>query len=216
MLAPDPSKVPIVSRQLPAASELGPAFKRYKFTEEGVSPMSIPGMDKGYYVAEGLEHTETGYPAASNYQNHVNMAQKRYKKFHAVEAIANDLVRYYGVKKPEIGVIGWGSSEGVIREAVQMAVDKGYSVGALHPKILYPLPLAQLTEFIQGAKAVIVPELNMTGQFATLLRKRFALDFVQLNKADGLPFMPKDIFDKIEEVAKNGVHPHHRTHATKL
>ena len=50
---------------------------------------------------------------------------------------------------------------------------------------------------------MIVPELNYTGQFATLLRKRFVRDFIQMNKVIGLPFTPKEIFDKIEEVALN-------------
>ena len=214
---PDAEKVPVVSRRLPTAEELkAKPFKRYQVTAEGVAPMPIPGMDGGYYIAEGLEHDETGYPAASNYDNHLRMSQKRYAKFHAVEVISNDLVRRYGVEPPEIGIIGWGSSEGVIREAVQLAVDKGYSVAALHPKILYPLPLAKLTEFLTGTKAVIIPELNFTGQFATLLRKRFALDFIQLNKAIGLPFTPKDILDKIEEVAAHVSRSRPRAYAANV
>ncbi len=212
---PDPSKVVVVDRRKPQPDELA-AYKRYRFTPDHVSPMSIPGMAGGGYVAEGLEHDEIGYPAASNHENHLRLTQKRYGKFKAVEAIANELVRTYGAPHPEIGIIGWGATEGVIREAVQMALDKGYSVGALHPKILYPQPLAKLGEFIEGTKAVIIPEVNYTGQFATALRKRFAYDFVQLNKCVGLPFTPKEIFDKIEEVAGH-VHGGRRaSFATKL
>ena len=213
---PDPSKVPIIERRMPKPNELI-GYKRYRFTPDHVSPMSIPGMEGGGYVAEGLEHDEVGYPAASDHENHLRLTQKRYGKFQAVEAIANDLVQIYGNPHPEIGIIGWGSTEGVIREAVQMAQEKGYSVGALHPKILYPQPLAKLAEFIKGTKAVIIPEVNYTGQFATALRKRFAYDFVQLNKCIGLPFTPKEIFDKIEEVAAN-VHGSRRAaaFATKL
>ncbi len=84
-----------------------------------------------------------------------------------------------------------------------MAKRAGYSVGALHPKIVYPQPLERVRQFMEKAKAIIIPEVNFTGQFATLLRKRFAYDFVQLNKCVGLPFTPKEIYDKIEEVAKN-------------
>ena len=211
---PDPSKISIVERRTPTPEQLV-HYKRYAFTPDHISPMAIPGMEGGGYVAEGLEHDEIGYPAASNHEMHLKTTQKRYGKFHEVEAIANDLVRIYGNPHPEIGVIGWGSSEGAIREAVQMAQDKGYSVGALHPKILYPQPLAKLKEFIEGTKAVIIPEVNFTGQFATLLRKRFAYDFIQLNKCIGLPFTPKEIFDKIEEVATN-VHGHRRDYAAKL
>ena len=132
-----------------------------------------------------------------------------------MEPIANELVRTYGDPRPEIGIIGWGSTEGVIREAVQMALDKGHSVGALHPKVLYPQPLAKLRAFLEGTKAVIMPEVNFSGQFATLLRKRFAYDFVQLNKCTGLPFTPREIFDKIEEVALH-VHRNHGAHTAKL
>ncbi len=211
---PDPTKVPVIERRKPQGQELV-NYKRYRFTPENVSPMSVPGMEGGGYVAEGLEHDEGGYPAASNHEMHLRSTQKRYGKFHSVEELSNDLVRLYGEEHPEIGIIGWGSTEGVIREAVQMALDKGYSVGALHPKILYPQPLAKLKSFIDGTKAIIIPELNYTGQFATALRKRFAYDFIQLNKCIGLPFTPKEIFDKIEEVAAN-VHSRPRAHAAKL
>ena len=213
---PDITAVPVVGRRLPTPEELKD-YKRYKLLpNHPISPMSVPGMDGGHYVAEGLEHTETGYPAASNHENHFLMTQKRYQKFHEVAHISDELVRQYGVERPEIGIIGWGSSEGVIREAVQMAVDKGYSVGALHPKILYPLPLKRLTEFMNGAKAIIIPELNFTGQFATLLRKRFVRDFIQLNKSIGLPFTPKEIFDKVEEVAANVHHSPTRAHTASV
>lgn len=200
---PDLARVPVIERRKPTPEELKTDYRRYKFTQDNISPMSVPGMDGGGYVAEGLEHDEGGYPAASNHENHLRSTRKRYGKFHLVEAVANEMVRIHGEPHPEIGIIGWGSTEGVIREAVQMAQDKGYSVGALHPKILYPQPLAKLNEFIEGTKAVIIPEVNFTGQFATLLRKRFAYDFIQLNKCIGLPFSPKEIYDKIVEVAEH-------------
>ncbi|MBI4342568.1 MAG: 2-oxoacid:acceptor oxidoreductase subunit alpha [Candidatus Omnitrophica bacterium] len=208
------AKVPVVNRRTPTAQELV-GYKRYRFTPDSISPMAMPGMEGGGYIAEGLEHDEGGYPAASNHEMHLRSTKKRYAKWAAVEPVANELVRIYGEPHPEIGIIGWGSSEGVIREAVQLAQAKGYSVGALHPKILYPAPLAKLKEFIDGTKAVIVAEVNYTGQFATALRKRFAYDFIQLNKCVGLPFTPKEIVDKIEEVAAH-VRSGHRDLAAKL
>ena len=211
---PDPSRVPIVNRRVPDEEEIKD-YKRYRFTPNNISPMAIPGTAGGGYVAEGLEHDEVGYPAASSHGNHLRLTRKRYGKFQAVETLANKLVKLYGDENPDIGIIGWGSTEGVIREAVQIAQEKGYSVGALHPKIIYPQPLAKLSKFIHSCKTVIVPEVNFTGQFATLLRKRFAYDFVQLNKCIGLPFTPKEIFNKIEEVAAD-VHAGQRTHAQRL
>ena len=212
---PDIMRVPIIERLKPVEGQMG-GYKRYQFTANHVSPMSIPGMEGGGYVAEGLEHDEVGYPAASDHENHLRSTKKRYGKFQQVEAIANDLARTYGEPKPEVGIIGWGSTEGVIREAVQMACDKGYSVGALHPKILYPQPLKKLSEFISGCKAIIIPEVNYSGQFATALRKRFTYDFIQFNKCIGLPFTPKEIFDKIEEVVANVRANGRTTHATRV
>lgn len=199
---PDPKQVPVVNRRQPEDGELTD-YLRYRFTPDHISAMAIPGIHETGYVATGLEHDESGYPAASNHSNHLAMTRKRYGKFHEVEVMANAMVKIYGEEQPEIGIIGWGSTEGVIREAVNMAKNAGYSVGALHPKIVYPQPLERVRKFMEKAKAVIIPEVNFTGQFATLLRKRFAYDFVQLNKCVGLPFTPKEIFDKIEEVAKN-------------
>ena len=212
---PDPSKVPVINRRTPTPEELK-QYKRYSFTSTHISPMAIPGVHEVGYVATGLEHDEIGYPAASDHLNHLAMTRKRYGKFHQVEAIANELTRQYGEEHPEIAIIGWGSTEGVIREAVQLALEAGYSVGALHPKIVYPQPLARLRAFLEGAKAVIIPEVNFTGQFATLLRKRFAVDFIQLNKCIGLPFTPQEIVDKIEEVARHVNSRRREVHAAKL
>ena len=194
--------MPVVDRRKPTEEELK-NYKRYRLLEGGISPMAVPGMAGGGYVAEGLEHDERGYPAASNHSNHLEMTKKRYQKFEAVEEMANEVVRMFGDPKPEVGIIGWVSTEGVIREAVDMALREGYSVGALHPSIIYPQPLEKLKVFIRGCKSVIIPEVNYTGQFANLLRKRFAYNFVQLNKCTGLPFTPREIFEKIKEVVEH-------------
>ena len=84
-----------------------------------------------------------------------------------------------------------------------MAQAKGYSVGALHPKILYPQPLAKLKEFIEGTKAIIVPEVNYNGQFANLVQQHFngSLEHIRMNRCGGVPFMPQEILEQIEQVA---------------
>ncbi|MBI4355624.1 MAG: 2-oxoacid:acceptor oxidoreductase subunit alpha [Candidatus Omnitrophica bacterium] len=212
VLPPDPTKIKVINRRQPTGDQLK-EYKRYRFTKDAVSPMAVPGTPGGFYIATGLEHDETGYPRASDTQNHFDMTQKRYQKFEAAEAIADEIAKQYGDEHPEIGILGWGSTEGVIREAVEIAKKKGYSVGALHPKILYPLPLKRIHEFIKGTKALIVPEVNYTGQWATLLSKRIHTELHQLNKCIGLPFSPGEIVAKIEEVAR-GIS--HRTVAARV
>jgi len=193
---PDLSKVIIEERKKPTAAELE-HYKRFRITETGVSPMSVPGEKGGVFTATGIEH---GEDCELSYEsdNHTRMMDKRFRKLNLVLKGA-DLYRRYGVQDQEIGIIGWGSSEGVIREAVEKANDKGLKVAAFHPRILYPM-LPEIDVFIRSCKQVIVPELNYTGQFAREIRANFGVDVISFTKVAGLPFTPDEIVHKIEEV----------------
>lgn len=195
---PDLSQIQVEERAKPTPEELQP-YHRFKITETYVSPMAIPGEMRACYTASGLEHEPSG---ALNYEpdNHQTMVAKRFKKLDPIKHLTG-LTRRYGVERPEIAVIGWGSSEGVIREAVALAERRGLPVGALHPKVICPLPEDDIREFLKPVKRVIVPEVNYSGQFAKWLRGFFAVEVVSLAKAGGAPFSPKEVLTKIEEVA---------------
>jgi 2-oxoglutarate ferredoxin oxidoreductase subunit alpha len=200
MLMPDVDQVAIEDRLLADKAALSNGFKRFAYTETGVSPMSLPGMPGGEYVAPGLEHDELGHvdkPLAS----HAKMMPKRGKKIEVAQQELEPSPRY-GAERAEIGVIGWGSTEGAIREAVERAAANGIAAAAVHPKVLSPLPLDELREFASSVKRVIVPELNYSGQFARHLRSELLVDVVRLNKYSGVPFTAGEIYRKIEEVAR--------------
>ena len=200
---PDLEEIEIIDRMIPDREQLK-SYKRYQITESGISPMAIPGIENGAYVAEGIEHDEISAPAYTP-QIHSEMTRKRFKKLETLTSseYIDEFVRRHGHEYPEIGIIGWGSSEGVIREAVSKAEIKGYKVAALHPKLLNPLPVKHIMEFVKPLKRIIVPEANYTGQFAALLRDKCGIKPIQLNKDVGLPFMPSEILEKIEEVGEN-------------
>ncbi len=201
MLKPDSSRVHVEERLKPTAEELK-QYRRYLVTENGASPISQPGMAGGAYVAPGLEHDEKGH-VDTPLQSHIIMMPKRFRK---MDGAMNDMGKLprHGAADATIGVIGWGSTEGVIEEAVDRANSSGYKVAALHPKIISPLQVDDIKKFINSVEHVIVPELNYSGQFAHYLRSILGTDIVQLNKYAGLPFTPGEIFKKIEEVASNG------------
>jgi 2-oxoglutarate/2-oxoacid ferredoxin oxidoreductase subunit alpha len=198
IVVPDPSKIVLEDRLQPDMNQTE-KYKRYLNTDSGISPISIPGKHPFGYVATGIEHDETAKPGYTP-ALHTNNTQKRYRKLQSIVQESNDLVRYYGHEAPEIGIIGWGSTEGVIREAVAMAMQKGIKVAAIHPKILNPLPNQKISEFIGKVKEVIIPELNYTGQLASLLLTQHQFKPIRLNKYGGIPFTPQDILSKIEEV----------------
>jgi 2-oxoglutarate ferredoxin oxidoreductase subunit alpha len=119
-------------------------YRRYAETADGVSPMSIPGQAGGVYQTNGLEHDERGRPSAM-YVMHEKMNAKRYRK---LEAIADRyrLFRRAGAEKPRLGILCWGSSFGVVREATASMPD----VGVFAPRILAPLCSQDIQEFVDG------------------------------------------------------------------
>ncbi|HLI09430.1 MAG TPA: 2-oxoacid:acceptor oxidoreductase subunit alpha [Ktedonobacteraceae bacterium] len=175
------------------------SFARYAYTASGISPITTPGPGATPYVATGLEHDEHGHPDYEP-EDHTAMMEKRFRK---LDTAAEELPqpRRYGDEDAEIGIIGWGSTEGTIQEAVDRARAKGYKVASLHPKILSPLPDRTIREFIRSVKKVIVPESNYTGQLANLLGAKYGLQAIRVNKFGGIPFTAGEILRAIEEVS---------------
>jgi len=127
------------------------------------------------------------------------MMQKRFRK---LETAAEELPSptRYGDDDAIVGIIGWGSTEGTIQEAVDRARANGYKVASLHPRVLSPLPDRAIREFIGSVRKVIVPECNYSGQLANLLGAKYGLQSIRVNKFGGIPFTAGEILRAIEEV----------------
>ncbi len=180
-------------------------YRRFLITESGVSPMAIPGWDRHTYVAPGLEHDELGHPVLTP-QVHEAMTAKRFAKLESCrrEVDTPAMATRYGDEKAELGIIGWGATEGSIREAVDRARARGYKVAALHLRVLNPLPREQVQEFLGSVKKVMVPEVNYQGQLAHHLAATMGVRAIKVNKIGGLPFTPGEIMARVEEVMRNG------------
>lgn len=201
---PDPKLVPVVERLRPSSEEHA-SYRRYALTESGISPMAVPGFDPTPFTATGLEHDEYGAP---NYTPVMHTAQldKRGRKFEAVaEALCGLQLPLgcfsYGVpeEEAEVGLLAWGSTAGVVRETVEGLAAEGYPVTALIPAVLNPLPAQRILHFARNLKAVIVPEVNRSRQFAAWVKAHTELPLISVNKYGGLPFTPAEIRAKIME-----------------
>jgi len=95
--------------------------------------------------------------------------------------------------------VGWGSTYGAIEQAVSQAHGQGVSVGHLHLRHLNPFP-SDLETVLRRFRRVLVPELNL-GQLSRLLRERYLLDVLQLDKVQGRPFTVAEVYQRIQEVA---------------
>ncbi|MHC4225450.1 MAG: 2-oxoacid:acceptor oxidoreductase subunit alpha, partial [Planctomycetota bacterium] len=115
--------------------------------------------------------------------------------------IANDLpeLEVFGPEQATLLVIGWGSTFGAIHSAVKRAQADNVSVAQAHLRHLNPFP-RNLGDVLGRYEKVLVPEMNM-GQLLMLLRARYLVDAVGLNKMDGMPFKVSQVLGRIREMA---------------
>jgi 2-oxoglutarate ferredoxin oxidoreductase subunit alpha len=177
-------------------------YKPYDLsTPDGVTPRVVPGtpiLSGRYPIAGGLEHDEFGHPTGDP-KLHMQMTAKRRRKLQALAATL-PTPKVYGPPEGNLLLVGWGSSQGPIREAVDRARAAGNSVSALHIKYLNPLPPG-LENIFSGFNAIRVVELNDEGlygygQLAGLLRARYCEPKIRgINKTDGLTWKVKEILE---------------------
>ena len=174
---------------------------------EGVTHHLAPGtkINSGIYpIVTGLEHDELGHPTGSP-KLHQQMTAKRRNKLRKL-AWEFPKVKTYGPNEGQILLVGWGSSQGPICEAVDRARGIGEAVSGLTIKHINPLPNG-LEEIFKGFHHIFVVELNDEGiygygQLATLLRARYCDGRIRsINKSDGLPWKVKEILDRARELA---------------
>ena len=123
-----------------------------------------------------------------------------------IERIADDipLQTIDGDSEGDLLIVGWGSTFGSIKAAVEAAREKGISVSHTHLRFLNPMP-RNLGEILYKFKNILVPEIN-NGQVITLLRSKYLVPAVGFNVIRGLPLSSEDIEKRIESIVggKNG------------
>ena len=194
---PNPDDFPIVNRK---RWEGEGEYKRYALTEDGISPMADPGTHGGMHIATGLEHNEAGLP---NYtaDNHEAMQHKRFRKLdRVVDDVAPVEVDAGDSELADMGIIAWGSTIGVVREALQRLRAEGFAVKGFYPKLLHPLPVAQFESFGASCKRLLLPEVNFQGQLAHFVRAETSLKPESYTICGGLPFTPEMIVKKVREM----------------
>jgi len=180
-------------------------YKRYKFTEDGISPRAYPGQFKGETVlVDSDEHDEEGH-IVEDAETRTKMVDKRARKIDKL--IEEDLQEpnYYGDEDIDYLLLTWGSSYGPAREAYQLLKEDDINVGLLSFNDVWPLPKDKLKELAEDAELVTV-ELNSTAQFKSLIASETLIDVENsILKYDGRPFTGKEIYQRfLDEVIDNG------------
>ncbi len=168
----DPRRLEVHDRKQPTEEDLK-EYNRFKFTQDGVSPMALPGTKGGAYVASGIEHDETGEPTSSGVL-HQKMNRKRIDKLEPLREWSN-LVMNFGHENATVGAMSWGSSVNVLREVQVRLADQGKHFRIIAPSILYPLPTRVLQSFVDEMDKLLILEMSEMGQFYHYLRMHLNL-----------------------------------------
>jgi 2-oxoglutarate ferredoxin oxidoreductase subunit alpha len=178
---------------------------------DGVTRHVPPGtriMSGKYPVATGLEHDELGHPTGSP-KLHMQMTAKRRKKLQTLAATL-PVPQVYGPPEGNVLLVGWGSTQGPIQEAVDRARGAGDSVSSINIRHISPLPPG-LENIFAGFNHVFVVEMNDEGlygygQLAGLLRARYCDPKIRgINKTDGLTWKVKDILQRAKTNVAEGL-----------
>jgi 2-oxoglutarate/2-oxoacid ferredoxin oxidoreductase subunit alpha len=170
----------------------------YKRNPETLArPWAIPGTPGLEHRIGGLEKQDV--TGNINYEplNHENMVRIRAAK---IQAITQDVPPAVpaGDQEGDLLIVSWGSTFGAITQSVKTHRGKGRKIGHLHLRFLNPFP-ENLGEVLKRYKKILVPELNM-GQLSWMLRAKYLIDAIGLNKIQGRPFKQNELDQKIEEV----------------
>jgi 2-oxoglutarate ferredoxin oxidoreductase subunit alpha len=179
------------------------SYLRYKNTASGISPRAVPGVPGHIHVAATDEHDEDGTLISDEFTNSNKrriMVEKRARK---MRDAATDIAppKLVGPESAPVTLVGWGSTEGVIREAVEkLAGEEGLVANQLHIKWIVPLHAEEITRILSRSQRIIMVENNYSGQFARYLRSETGIAaHGHIRKYDGEPFMPHHIVEAVKE-----------------
>lgn len=181
-------------------------YKRFKFTEDGISYRTVLGVENGIFWNTGDEHDELGH-ITEEPSTRDKMMEKRMKKLEIADAEIPDSERVilYGDYDAPYLVLSWGSTKGAIIDAIEYLASEGLRFAFAQIKVLNPFPTRFLQNLIPQYKRTIVVEQNYTGQLATLIKARTGIHTDHLIvKYNGRPFSFSEVRDGLREAVIKG------------
>ncbi|MCX8163100.1 MAG: 2-oxoacid:acceptor oxidoreductase subunit alpha [Candidatus Micrarchaeota archaeon] len=174
-------------------------FLRHKITPSGISPRSIPGQKNGLYVASSYEHDESGY-SSEDPLNRVMQIDKRARKLSAINPQLYQPV-FFGPATAPLLVVSWGSSKGVILEALKHLNRQNIPIRYMHIKYAIPFATDTVKEALVSASKSIIFEGNSTAQMRSYIRQKtgILIENVCL-KYDARPFQVEQVVNEIKKL----------------
>jgi 2-oxoglutarate ferredoxin oxidoreductase subunit alpha len=173
-------------------------YRPYKRDPDTLArPWAVPGTPGLEHRIGGLEKADVTGNVSYDPDNHHRMQMLRQAK---VAGIADDIppLEVFGPNTGDLLILGWGSTYGAIRSAVERLDADGRSVAHAHLRYLNPFP-ANAEAVLRRFKRVLIPEVNL-GQLSMLIRAKYLVDAVGYNRVRGKPFRIAEIIEEAERL----------------
>jgi 2-oxoglutarate ferredoxin oxidoreductase subunit alpha len=184
-------------------------YRRFRFTESGISPRALPGTPNAIYTSASDDHDEESILISDMFTSPPIRRKIMEKRMRKIALLLKELPapKIEGPKDADVTIVCWGSTAGAVGEAVEQLNATGVKANFLVIKYIYPFHAKEVTEILSKAKKKISVEVNFTSQMARYIRSEtgIAMD-VHVNKYDGEPFEPKEISDRIKSIMTNKEH----------
>ncbi len=169
----DPEKITIDRGKL--LDKIDGSYKRFAYTEDGISPRSKIGMENGIFWNTGDESDEYGH-ITEDPQVRINMMNKRMSKMDlALKQIPDsEQVISFGIH--DFTIISWGSTKGPILDALSELREEEIDIGFVQLKLIHPFPAAHVESLLKDVKTVIDIEANYSGQLGQIFKQNVPKD----------------------------------------
>ena len=179
-------------------------YKRFKFTESGVSPRSRPGQKDGIFWKTGDEHDEVGH-ITEDPDNRTKMMSKRMRKLEtaAREIPIEKKINFFGDRDADITLVSWGSPKGTILDAMEVLKGEGIGVNFLQVHMILPFPADFVAQVLTRARRRVNVEMNYSGQLAQVIREKTGIPMdASILKWNGRAISQNEIVEGVKRILK--------------
>ena len=197
----DPQKISINRGKL--LEKVNGDYRRFEFTDDGISPRSRLGLDNGIFWNTGDESDESGHITEDPVLR-VKMMDKRMSRLDLIikEIPDDEKVKSFGVE--EHTIVSWGSTKGPILDALKILKEEGISIGFIQLKLLHPFPSDYVDSLLKDVKTVIDIEANHSGQLGKLFKQNTGRDIDYfILKYSGRAMTSTEVYDSLKKIIEN-------------
>ena len=177
-------------------------YLRFKLSDSPLSPRIPLGTKDAIFWNTGDEHTEEGH-ITEDPELRVRMMDKRLDKLDLAlaEIPDEDKAALYGDPDAEVAIVSWGSTKGVILDAIEKLSGEGIKIKFIQLRLMHPFPAALVEKMLAGAKTVIDVEMNHTAQLASLVRQHTGRQADNLIvKYNGRPMTLEEVYNAVARI----------------